>query len=165
MSHAAQQLGHSGTLASRFHRSVSLNIASDIAHHIARCIQKRFSSNVEVMNDIYTFTQQFRYLNVNLVCNYSGDLNSKHFEIRKHLERSSFQILGFSHGLSPDHSKSGRFCPDFKWFLTKWWPICPDFKWLGFQISDPIQNLDHLQPNIHSKYRLVRISDSHCTQV
>ena len=26
--------------------------------------------------------------------------------------------------------------------------ICPNFKWLGFQISDPIQNLDHLQPNL-----------------
>ena len=26
--------------------------------------------------------------------------------------------------------------------------ICPDFKWLGFRISDPIQNLDHLQPNL-----------------
>ena len=22
----------------------------------------------------------------------------------------------------PDHSKSGQFCPDFKWFLTKWRP-------------------------------------------
>ena len=26
--------------------------------------------------------------------------------------------------------------------------ICPDFKWLGFQISDPTQNLDHLQSNV-----------------
>ena len=29
-------------------------------------------------------------------------------------------------------------------------PICTDFKWLGFQISDPIQNPDHLQPNLFS---------------
>ena len=27
-------------------------------------------------------------------------------------------------------------------------PICPDFKWLGIQISDPIQNPDHLQLNL-----------------
>ena len=26
----------------------------------------------------------------------------------------------------------------------------PDFKWLGFQISDPIKNPDHLQPNLFS---------------
>ena len=26
--------------------------------------------------------------------------------------------------------------------------ICPDFKWLGFWISDPIHNLDTLQPNL-----------------
>ena len=26
--------------------------------------------------------------------------------------------------------------------------ICADFKWLGFRISDPIQNPDHLQPNL-----------------
>ena len=26
--------------------------------------------------------------------------------------------------------------------------ICLDFKWLGFQISDPILNPDHLQPNL-----------------
>ena len=32
-----------------------------------------------------------------------------------------------------DHSKSGIFCPVFKW--------------LGFRISDPIQNPNHLQPN------------------
>ena len=34
----------------------------------------------------------------------------------------------------PDHSKYGHFCLDFKW--------------LGFWISDPIRNLDHLQPNL-----------------
>ena len=25
-----------------------------------------------------------------------------------------------------------------------------DFKWLGFQISDPIPNPDHLEPNLFS---------------
>ena len=29
--------------------------------------------------------------------------------------------------------------------MTKWQP---DLKWLGFQISDPIQNPDHLEPNL-----------------
>ena len=28
--------------------------------------------------------------------------------------------------------------------------ICLDFKWLGFPISDPIQNLDHLKTNLVS---------------
>ena len=32
-----------------------------------------------------------------------------------------FKCLGFSY--CPKHSKSGSFCPDFKWFLTKWWPL------------------------------------------
>ena len=27
-------------------------------------------------------------------------------------------------------------------------PICPDFKWFDFQILDPIQNPDHLQPDL-----------------
>ena len=38
-------------------------------------------------------------------------------------------------------------------------------KWLGFQISYPIQNPDHLQPNLSddSKSRLVQISDLHCS--
>ena len=33
-------------------------------------------------------------------------------------------------------------------FFDKMAAIGLDFKWLGFQISDPIQNLDHLQPNL-----------------
>ena len=32
--------------------------------------------------------------------------------------------------------------------LDKMAAIYSDFKWLGFQISDPIQNMDHLQPNL-----------------
>ena len=27
--------------------------------------------------------------------------------------------------------------------------ICLDFKWLGYQISDPIWNLNHLQTNLY----------------
>ena len=28
--------------------------------------------------------------------------------------------------------------------------ICPDFKWLACRILDPIQNMEHLQPNLFS---------------
>ena len=44
----------------------------------------------------------------------------------------------------PDHSKSGHFCSDFNWFLTKWRPFVRIKNgWASrFQISDPIQNLD-----------------------
>ena len=72
-----------------------------------------------------------------------------------------FQMVRFSNGeayamttaIVPtiwklNHSKSRCFCPDFKWGSDKMVAICPDFKWLGFQISDPILNLDHLQPNL-----------------
>ena len=34
--------------------------------------------------------------------------------------------------------------------LDKMAAIRPDFKWPGFRISDPIQNLDHLQPKLYS---------------
>ena len=61
----------------------------------------------------------------------------------------------------PDHLKSRHFCPDFKWFLTKWLPfvrisngwafefqnqfeiqtICnPTSLWPGFQISTVMKN-------------------------
>ena len=76
-------------------------------------------------------------------------------------EKTSMQWSGsdYSGELKSDRLKSGRFCPDIKWFLTKW----QIFVW----ISDPIRNPDHLlhatQPLFdHSKSRLVRISDPHC---
>ena len=31
--------------------------------------------------------------------------------------------------------------------------ICPDFKWLGFRISDPIKNPNHLQPKLFLTFR------------
>ena len=36
----------------------------------------------------------------------------------------------------------------FQMLFDKMEANCPDFKWLGFQISDPIRNSDHLQPNL-----------------
>ena len=64
-----------------------------------------------------------------------------------------------------DHSKSGCFCLDFKWFLTKSRP----FVWItngwasGFQIPFEFQTICNPTFFDHSKSRLVRISDSRCT--
>ena len=49
--------------------------------------------------------------------------------------------------LKPDHSKSGHLT-EFQFFFDKMVTICHSFKWLGFRISDPISNPDHLQPNL-----------------
>ena len=46
-----------------------------------------------------------------------------------------------------EQSKSGHLS-GFQMVIDKVAAICPDFKWMGFRISDPIQNLDHLQPNL-----------------
>ena len=40
--------------------------------------------------------------------------------------------------------------------------ICPDFKWLGFQITDPIQNWDHSQPNL---FLIIWNSDTSRSQI
>ena len=59
----------------------------------------------------------------------SGDLKSAHwnpetYEIQT-FWRLDFKWSGFSYGYSysPNHSKSGYFCPDFKWFLATWRPF------------------------------------------
>ena len=36
----------------------------------------------------------------------------------------------------------------FQMIFNQMAAICPDFKWLGFRISDPIGNQDHLQTNL-----------------
>ena len=73
-----------------------------------------------------------------------------------------FQMVRFSNGLalalaigsySPNHLKNGTFkiwtfLSGFQMVFGKMAAIYPDFKWLGFQISDPILNLDHLQTNL-----------------
>ena len=38
-------------------------------------------------------------------------------------------------------------------FFDKMAAICPDYKWLAFQISDPTQKPEHLQPNLISTIR------------
>ena len=96
-------------------------------------------------------------------------------EIWKHLKSGLFEgpilnglvlkgsgfSLGYSYG--PNYSKSWHFCPDFKWFLTKWRPFVmswfqmvalPDFR--SHSKSRPFAN----QPLYdHLKSRLVQISD------
>ena len=51
----------------------------------------------------------------------------------------------------------------FQIVFDKMGAICLDFIRLGFQISDPIRNQDHLQPNLFSTIQNpVPISDPHC---
>ena len=47
----------------------------------------------------------------------------------------------------PDHLESEHFFLILNG-IYKMVATCLDFKWLGFQISDPIRNSDHLQPNL-----------------
>ena len=57
-------------------------------------------------------------------------------------------FVQFSKGQAiADHSKSGQFSPDFKWFDRIAF-IVLDFKYLGFWISDPIRNPDYLQTKL-----------------
>ena len=68
------------------------------------------------------------------------------FEIWKHLKSRLFEDRiyngpvfkksGFNYGFGPNHSKTGCFCQEFKWFLTKWQPILKISKGRasGFQI-------------------------------
>ena len=92
-----------------------------------------------------------------------------------------FEWSGFCYSYSPNHSKSGRFCPDFKWFLTKWQPFVQILNgfWQngsylsGFQIVGLLDFRSHsksrpfaTQPLLdHSKSRLGQISDPHCIQL
>ena len=87
---------------------------------------------------------------------YSGYLKSGFFEGRISYG-PFFKWSGFSYGysFSPNHLKTRpfeiwTFLSVFKMVFDKMAAICPDFKWLGFRISDPIPDLDHLQPNLFS---------------
>ena len=88
---------------------------------------------------------------------YSGELKSESFESRI-FNGPVFKWSGLSYGntYSPWHSKTGpfeiwMFVSGFEMVFDKMAAICLDFNWLGFQISDPIQNPDHLQPNCTQK--------------
>ena len=61
--------------------------------------------------------------------------------------------LSYGYSYSPYHSKTWplkirTFLSRFQMVFDKMASICPDFKWLAFRFSDPIQNWDHLQPNL-----------------
>ena len=90
-------------------------------------------------------------------------------EIQKHLKSGLYEDLisnypvfkgsGFSYSYDCSHSntrlfKIQNFLPGFQMVFNKMATICPDFKWLGFQIADPIQNLDHLQHNLFSMFEI-----------
>ena len=70
----------------------------------------------------------------------------------------------------PTIRKPDQFKYGFQIVLDKIVPICPDIKWLGFQISDPILNPDHLQPNLfltiwdpdYPDFRSPLYSDNYC---
>ena len=47
-----------------------------------------------------------------------------------------------------NHLKSGHFCPDFKWFLTKWQLFVRISNGWAFGFQMPFENPDHLQPNL-----------------
>ena len=66
-----------------------------------------------------------------------------------------------------EHSKSGYFCLDFKWFMSKWQPFVRILIGLAskFQIPLEIQTICNLTFQDRSKSRLVQISDPYCTYV
>ena len=106
---------------------------------------------------------------------YSGDLKSNHSRTgniwNQNLLKVRFQMVWFSNGWAltmtiaivptiwkPHQSKYRCFCLNIEWFLTKWRPFV--------LISDIIQNPEKfatLPLFHHSKSRLVRISDPHCS--
>ena len=62
-----------------------------------------------------------------------------------------------------DHSKSGSFCPDFKWCLTRWRPFVRISNGWASRFQIPFEAGPFAtQPLFdHSKSRIVRISDPH----
>ena len=81
------------------------------------------------------------------------------FHLRKRERR---EATVYSYG--PNHSKTGpfkiwTFLSRFQIVFAKLAAICLDFIWSGFQISDPIRNQDHLQPNLFSTFEIQNSSD------
>ena len=89
-----------------------------------------------------------------------GDLKYNH--LKSGLLKVRFQMVRFSNGRAlakaiaivptirkPDHSKSRHYCPDFKWFLTKWRPFVRISNgWAsGYQIPFKIWTIFHPTSN------------------
>ena len=55
------------------------------------------------------------------------------------------------------------FLSQFQMVSAKIAIICTDFKWLGFRISDPFQNPEHLQPGFKIPTVLDWEHMCHCT--
>ena len=75
---------------------------------------------------------------------YSGDLKSNHlksglFEGRISNGRAIAMAIAIR---KLDHLKSRWFCPDFNWFLTKWWP----FVWISNGWASRFQILSKSRP-------------------
>ena len=89
-------------------------------------------------------------------------MKSETFEIRT-FRRSDFKWSGFSY--SPNNSKSRRFCPDFKWFLTKWQSfVMISNGWASwFQILFEIQTIFNPTFFWPLKIQISRDFSSHCT--
>ena len=92
------------------------------------------------------------------VTDYSKSIGLQSFSLFLHACFSIVTVKG------RNHSKSGHFCPDLKMA-----GIRPDFNWLWasrLQIPFKIQTNWANQPLFdNSKYRLVQISDSHCSTI
>ena len=73
-------------------------------------------------------------------------LNTRPFDNQTQIYHSNTRLVWYSDGHcryrnGPDHLNTGPFETwTFNWFLTKWLQFV--------RISDPIQNLDHLQTNL-----------------
>ena len=98
------------------------------------------------------------YLKKNLLKNTQKALDYNYFSLFLH---ACFSIVTVKRR---NHLKSGHFSPDLKMA-----GICPDFNWLWasrLQIPFKIQTNWANQPLFdNSKYRLVQISDSHCSTI
>ena len=77
--------------------------------------------------------------------------NFKWLDLKSSLYLDPLYISEYSGDVKSDHLKSGNI-----WNLDflKVGFNCPDLKWLGFQFSDPIQNSDHLQPNLFWPFKM-----------
>ena len=121
----------------------------------------RFLHATHILN--YKFWNWTGCTNIVVIKAIQWGTENRTFENQKHLKSEIFEgqisngpVLkwsGFSYGYSPNHLKTRPF--EVQTFLSRFQmvfdtmaAICPDSKWLGSQISEPIQNPDHLQPNL-----------------
>ena len=102
------------------------------------------------------FLNQVKNLN-NLKIVHSGDLKSYYSKSRNIWNpdflkiRNSIGLVSYHHSYSPNHLKSRPFkirTITCQMFFDKMASICLDFTGLGSQVSDLIENMEHLQTNL-----------------